>query len=99
MPFLRMPRMRESPNLVPDPESMRRLWRSSKREARSIQNKFAEGPTNAFKLMARVGDEFPLACPGCGGNNRLRRDGRLYAGSLRTGGLHAGEGPRMPSPA
>ena len=23
------------------------------------------------KLMARVGEEFPLACPGCGGNVRL----------------------------
>ena len=28
------------------------------------------------KLMARVGEEFPLACPTCGGDIRLRRDGR-----------------------
>ena len=28
------------------------------------------------KLMARVGEEFPLACPTCGGDIRLRGDGR-----------------------
>ncbi|MEI6239585.1 MAG: hypothetical protein WCR51_04290 [Planctomycetia bacterium] len=28
------------------------------------------------KLMARVGEEVPLACPGCGGDIRLRGDGR-----------------------
>ena len=28
------------------------------------------------KLTARVGEEFPLECPGCGGDIRLRRDGR-----------------------
>jgi hypothetical protein len=28
------------------------------------------------KLMARVGEEFPLACPTCGGDIRLREDGR-----------------------
>jgi hypothetical protein len=28
------------------------------------------------KLMARVGEEFPFACPGCGGDIRLRGDGR-----------------------
>ena len=28
------------------------------------------------KLMARVGEEFPLACPACGGDIRLRGDGR-----------------------
>ncbi len=28
------------------------------------------------KLMARVGEEFPLECPGCGGDIRLREDGR-----------------------
>jgi hypothetical protein len=26
--------------------------------------------------MALVGEEFPLACPGCGGDIRLREDGR-----------------------
>jgi hypothetical protein len=26
--------------------------------------------------MARVGEEFPLKCPGCGGDIRLREDGR-----------------------
>ena len=28
------------------------------------------------KLMARVGEEFPLECPACGGDIRLRADGR-----------------------
>ena len=28
------------------------------------------------KLMARVGEEFPLECPNCGGDIRLREDGR-----------------------
>jgi hypothetical protein len=28
------------------------------------------------KLMARVGEEFPLECPACGGDIRLRGDGR-----------------------
>ena len=28
------------------------------------------------KLMARVGEEFPFACPACGGDIRLRGDGR-----------------------
>ena len=28
------------------------------------------------KLMARVGEEFPLECPNCGGDIRLRGDGR-----------------------
>jgi len=28
------------------------------------------------KLMARVGEEFPLECPRCGGDIRLREDGR-----------------------
>ena len=28
------------------------------------------------KLMARVGEEFPLECPGCGGDIRLRGDRR-----------------------
>ena len=28
------------------------------------------------KLMARVGEEFPLECPACGGDIRLRKDGR-----------------------
>ena len=28
------------------------------------------------KLMARVGEEFPLECPGCGGDIRLIADGR-----------------------
>ena len=28
------------------------------------------------KLMARGGEEFPLECPGCGGDIRLRADGR-----------------------
>jgi hypothetical protein len=28
------------------------------------------------KLMARVGEEFPFACPGCGGDIRLTGDGR-----------------------
>jgi hypothetical protein len=26
--------------------------------------------------MAQVGEEFPLECPGCGGDIRLRGDGR-----------------------
>ena len=33
-------------------------------------------PTPKAKLMARVGEEFPLECPGCGGDIRLRGDGR-----------------------
>jgi hypothetical protein len=28
------------------------------------------------KLMARVGEELPLECPNCGGDIRLRADGR-----------------------
>lgn len=28
-------------------------------------------PTPKAKLMARVGEEFPVACPGCGGDIRL----------------------------
>jgi hypothetical protein len=28
------------------------------------------------KLMARMGEEFPLQCPSCGGDIRLREDGR-----------------------
>jgi hypothetical protein len=28
------------------------------------------------KLMARVGEEFPLECPNCGGDSRLRADRR-----------------------
>ena len=28
------------------------------------------------KLMARVGEKFPLQCPACGGDIRLRADGR-----------------------
>ena len=28
------------------------------------------------QLMARVGEEFPFACPGCGGDIRLRGDWR-----------------------
>ena len=28
------------------------------------------------KLLARVGEEFPLECPACGGDIRLRIDGR-----------------------
>jgi hypothetical protein len=28
------------------------------------------------KLMTRVGEEFPLECPNCGGDIRLRADGR-----------------------
>jgi hypothetical protein len=28
------------------------------------------------KLMTRVGEEFPLQCPNCGGDIRLRGDGR-----------------------
>jgi hypothetical protein len=28
------------------------------------------------KLMARIAEDFPLACPGCGGDIRLRADGR-----------------------
>jgi hypothetical protein len=28
------------------------------------------------KLMARVGEEFPLGCPNCDGDIRLRADGR-----------------------
>ena len=28
------------------------------------------------KLMARVGEKFPLECPACGGDIRLRGDGR-----------------------
>ena len=30
----------------------------------------------AAELMARVGEEFPLECPACGGDIRLREDGR-----------------------
>ena len=32
--------------------------------------------TPKAKLMARVGEEFPLECPGCGGDIRLTGDGR-----------------------
>jgi len=32
--------------------------------------------TPKAKLMAWVGEEFPVACPGCGGDIRLRGNGR-----------------------
>jgi hypothetical protein len=48
--------------------------------------------------MARVGEEFPLQCPACGGDIRLisfhpsQRRRPAGAGSLRTGGSQAGDG-------
>ena len=44
------------------------------------------------KLMARVGEEFPLECPNCGGDIRLRRRRPAGAGLLRTGGSQAEAG-------
>jgi hypothetical protein len=32
--------------------------------------------TPKARLMAREGEEFPFACPGCNGDIRLREDGR-----------------------
>ena len=59
-------------------------------------------PTLKAKLMARVGEEFPLECPGCGGVIGLIAfitdpgpvTKRLPAGAgpRRTGGSQAGEG-------
>jgi len=44
------------------------------------------------RLMARVGEEFPLECPACGGDIRLRGDGRQEPAHFEVRGSQAGEG-------
>jgi hypothetical protein len=50
------------------------------------------------KLMARVGEEFPLECPGCGGDIRLREDGRQEPAHFEPE-VRKREKARMASPA
>jgi hypothetical protein len=50
------------------------------------------------KLMARVGEEFPLECPGCGGDIRLRGDGRQEPAHFESE-VRKREKARMASPA
>ena len=50
------------------------------------------------KLMARVGEEFPLACPTCGGDIRLREDGRQEPAHFEPEVRKRGKA-RMASPA
>ena len=50
------------------------------------------------KLMARVGEEFPLECPGCGGDIRLRKDGRQEPAHFEPE-VRKREKARMASPA
>ena len=50
------------------------------------------------KLMARVGEEFPLACPTCGGDIRLRGDGRQEPAHFEPE-VRKREKARMASPA
>jgi len=50
------------------------------------------------KLMARVGEEFPLECPGCGGDIRLSGDGRQEPAHFEPE-VRKREKARMASPA
>ena len=50
------------------------------------------------KLMARVGEEFPLECPNCGGDIRLRADGRQEPAYVEPE-VRKREKSRMASPA
>jgi hypothetical protein len=50
------------------------------------------------KLMARVGEEFPLKCPACGGDIRLRGDGRQEPAHFEPE-VRKREKARMASPA
>ena len=50
------------------------------------------------KLMARMGEEFPLECPGCGGDIRLRED-RRQEPALFEPEVRKREKARMASPA
>ena len=50
------------------------------------------------KLMARVGEEFPLECPNCGGDIRLRVDGRQEPAYFEPE-VRKREKARMASPA
>ncbi len=50
------------------------------------------------KLMARVGEEFPLACPTCGGDIRRRGDGRQEPAHFEAE-VRKREKARMASPA
>jgi PAS domain-containing protein len=50
------------------------------------------------KLMARVGEEFPLECPACGGDIRLRGDGRQEPAHFEPE-VRKREKARMASPA
>jgi hypothetical protein len=49
-------------------------------------------------LMARVGEEFPLQCPNCGGGIRLRGDGRQEPAHFEPE-VRKREKARMASPA
>jgi hypothetical protein len=48
--------------------------------------------------MARVGEEFPLECPGCGGDIRLGKDGRQEPAHFEPE-VRKREKARMASPA
>jgi len=50
------------------------------------------------KLMARVGEEFPLECPNCRGDIRLRGDGRQEPAYFEPE-VRKREKARMASPA
>jgi hypothetical protein len=50
------------------------------------------------KLMARVGEEFPLECPGCGGDIRRRGAGRQEPAHFEPE-VRKREKARMASPA
>ena len=50
------------------------------------------------KLLARVGEEFPLECPNCGGDIRLRGDGRQEPAHFEPE-VRKREKARMASPA
>ena len=50
------------------------------------------------KLMARVGEKFPLQCPACGGDIRLRGDGRQKPAHFEPE-VRKPEKARMASPA
>ena len=50
------------------------------------------------KLMARVGEKFPLQCPACGGDIRLRGDGRQEPAHFEPE-VRKREKARMASPA
>jgi hypothetical protein len=50
------------------------------------------------KLLARLGEEFPLECPNCGGDIRLRGDGRQEPAHFEPE-VRKREKARMASPA